>query len=527
VAKQVIQKISVLLRKLFSHPAVCATGILALILLAELAAILLLNGGMFTYSLDDPYIHLRLAQNIAGGTYGLNPGEASSPSSSILWPFLLAVFAAVHVEQFAPLVINILAALMAVPILWIMLTSALGEPKDAPSRRKYTILMVFLALGFNLIALVFTGMEHSLQVLLALMLVTGLLHELATGEVSIFLAAGIVLGPLVRYENLALTLPALLFLMERGHARKALTLGALCAAPMIGFSAFLAAQGLGWLPASVFAKSAALNAAGGDIALRFASIFQRRESGLLAAGALLLMVPMLSGKTRDPESVFCATIGIAGVLHLLFGDYGWFARYEIYIWMAVLIALIYHYRATIGAWLKTVSAFSLLIILSLGLFLLTPTYVTALLDTPRSAQNIYLQQYQMHRLAVDFIREPVAVNDLGWVAYGNDNYVLDLIGLSNPAQARTEYRNLSAAWLEAQTQAKGISLAMIYDDWVPDRPAAWILLGRLRFTVPRIFIAGNSVSLYATAPDYAAALRPALAAFGATLPAGASLELEP
>jgi hypothetical protein len=513
-------------RKTPLHPAILAGIILASILLAELVVILF-NSGPFMYSLDDPYIHLRMAQNIAHGTYGLNPGEPSSPSSSILWPFLLAPFAAADVDQFVPLAVNCLAALLSIPFLWRLLTDALGEPKDAPARRKYILLTVFLGLGFNLVGLAFTGMEHSLQVLLTLMLLSGLIRELKTGKVTVSLATGIVLGPLVRYENLALTLPALLYLMERGHGRTALGLVALCVAPMLAFSLFLQSQGLGLLPASVLAKSAALGGAGGDIAARFGSIFLRRESGLLAAAALLLMVPMLSGKRRDPEAVFCATIGIAGVLHLLFGDYGWFARYEVYIWAAAIGALLYRFRAALGAWLNTVSMLPLAAILSLALVLITPTYLTALLDTPRSAQNIYLQHYQMHRLAVDYLDAPVGANDLGWVAYGNPNYVLDLIGLSNPDQARTEYRRIPAATLEEEVRAKDVRLVMIYDDWVPNRPAGWVLLGRLRFTVPRIYVAGDTVSLYATDPAYAADLRGTLADFARSLTNGAVLEAAP
>jgi hypothetical protein len=60
----------------------------------ELAAIVLLNGGHFTYALDDAYIHLALARNIAHGHYGVNAGEFAAPASSALWPFLLAPFAA-------------------------------------------------------------------------------------------------------------------------------------------------------------------------------------------------------------------------------------------------------------------------------------------------------------------------------------------------------------------------------------------------------------------------------------------------
>ncbi len=42
------------------------------------------TGGAFGYSLDDPYIHLRLSQVLAHGTYGINLGESASrvPRSS-------------------------------------------------------------------------------------------------------------------------------------------------------------------------------------------------------------------------------------------------------------------------------------------------------------------------------------------------------------------------------------------------------------------------------------------------------------
>ena len=47
-------------------------------------------GGQLMYTLDDPYIHLSLAENLLRGHYGVNLDEVASPSSSILYPFLLA-----------------------------------------------------------------------------------------------------------------------------------------------------------------------------------------------------------------------------------------------------------------------------------------------------------------------------------------------------------------------------------------------------------------------------------------------------
>lgn len=59
--------------------------------LAQLGAQLVLNGGAFCFTLDDPYIHLALSENLwKHGHYGVNLGEVSAPSSSVLWPFLVA-----------------------------------------------------------------------------------------------------------------------------------------------------------------------------------------------------------------------------------------------------------------------------------------------------------------------------------------------------------------------------------------------------------------------------------------------------
>ena len=62
------------------------------VIAVELAVVLFLNGGIFTYSLDDAYIHLSLAQNISAGHYGINLSEYSAPSSSIIWPFFFGCF---------------------------------------------------------------------------------------------------------------------------------------------------------------------------------------------------------------------------------------------------------------------------------------------------------------------------------------------------------------------------------------------------------------------------------------------------
>jgi hypothetical protein len=85
--------------------------LLALVVFLPFIFLLLLiiwnTAGEFTYTLDDPYIHLALAKNIWYGNYGINFVEPSAPSSSILWPFLLAPFTmSKEIFEFIPLIIN-------------------------------------------------------------------------------------------------------------------------------------------------------------------------------------------------------------------------------------------------------------------------------------------------------------------------------------------------------------------------------------------------------------------------------------
>src|SRR5579863_5573742 len=49
------------------------------------------DNGHFVYVVDDPYIHMAIAKNLAAhGVWGVTPYQFSSSSSSIIWPLLLS-----------------------------------------------------------------------------------------------------------------------------------------------------------------------------------------------------------------------------------------------------------------------------------------------------------------------------------------------------------------------------------------------------------------------------------------------------
>lgn len=83
-----------------------------------LLSVLAINGGTLIYTLDDPYIHIDLARQIFAGHYGINPGEFSAPSSSVLWPFILAPFTPLGpVQLWLPLVLNVLFSFLTFSLL--------------------------------------------------------------------------------------------------------------------------------------------------------------------------------------------------------------------------------------------------------------------------------------------------------------------------------------------------------------------------------------------------------------------------
>ena len=143
--------------------------------------------------------------------------------------------------------------------------------------------------------------------------------------------------------------------------------------------------------------------------------------------------------------------------------------------------------------------------------------------TPAAARNIHDQQYQMSLLNRDFLKSPVAVNDLGWMAYNSGQYVLDLWGLGSREALNYRRTARDGAWMGQLMAAHGVRYAFIYDNWFPRRPSSWIKVGVLLLPPPRITPASSVVSLYGVDGASAAALRAAIIRFQASGEPGSAL----
>lgn len=502
--------------------AVLAAGSLFLLL-----QILHLNDGKLVYVLDDPYIHLAVAENIPRGTYGVNLGEPSAPSSSILYPFLFVPFVGFAFLEWMPLAIAFAASLATVS-LWIRIVeSALAVP-DEPRRRLLTAAVVTLLIPVtNLLGIMFTGMEHSLQLLATTLLIAGLVVEREAGKAPWWLWLAIVAGPLIRYENMALSLPALGYLFVRGERRGSLGVLAVLGLLLGGFSAFLIASGHGALPTSVVMKAGSPESGGtmGAVVTRLIeNLFQRQGALLAVLAALFAATALGAGDRRD--RLLAAWGAVAVGLHLAVGPFGWFNRYEVYMWSAALLTAIVLFQAPLRKVALSSRPFPLLVgALGLALALGYP-YIYTTLKSPLGSNNIYEQQYQMHRFVTEFYQGPVAVTDLGWVSFRNDHYVLDLFGLAHPRAMEARLRG-DDSYMDELTREYDIDFAMLYGVWYPDLPERWRPVGELRLEKQRLTPAESVVTFYSLDPAAEPQLRSLLREFGETLPPGVGFSIFP
>lgn len=445
------------------------------------------------YSLDDPYIHLALARQILHGHYGINPGEFSAPSSSILWPFLLAPFAFTRLVEFLPLVINLGA--LVVGVWWLVRWLEDYLPP-------WWALVVTLGAAFalNLYGLVMSGMENSLQVTLTVIVAISLVRARYGWPFWI----AITLLPFIRYEGLAISLPALAYLLfASGHRGKAVFCAIVIAGGVGGFSLFLHGHGVGFLPASVLAKNGIKmmqEVRGWD-----AILDNVEHQAVFVAFAALAAILLLRGGM--PGAALMLVV-VPTVLHLLFGKYGWFARYHIYFatWISILFLSAY-LRAGLGR----VALLDIVLLAAFGWASIDPMIAT--LTTASGSRNIFDQQRQMAVIARDYLDEPVAVNDLGFVSFYANRYVLDLSGLASFEALQVQAEQPAAVWAPKLMAEHKVEQAMVFDSWIKTRPAGWVRVATLTLPLPWITVGDDHVSFYSTSPEAAARMRKALAAY--------------
>jgi hypothetical protein len=519
-------------RPLALHPLLAMLTGFLLVCAALVLAILVRNGGHFAYTLDAPYTHLSLAEQILRGTYGLNPGEPASPSSSILYPFLLSALALLPLNQFPPLLVNLASAMASIALIYALAREA-GIRLDRVAPWMLALFTATATLALHLAGLVVAGLEHSLHVTLTLASLLGLLRFLRRGKADWWWLASMVLLPLLRFEAAAALAVDVLVLTLYGKWRHALGVLLIGALPLLGFCWFLHHQGLPWLPISVLDRSQVASTglevgAHGPFAFLHA-IYAAFRQNLMAYGgahiAAILVALAASFRWEARRMVvigFCLLVGLA---QLAGGSLSSFSRYEIYVLVLGLAGLMVLHAPAIDAWLARLTPLRALLASAAALFIFAG-YGLRTMDAVAATGNVNDQQRQMRRFVTEEWHQPFATNHPGWVNWRNPNYMLDLSGLGSYDAWRARLGG-DPAWADRLLRQHGIGLAMLYDNSPPRPQPDWQPVGRLQLRGRLVTAVGPSVTFYATRPEAVPQLRAALAHFAPTLPRGASLTLLP
>lgn len=543
------------MKKLFSPATVLILALAALVL--PVAAIewyvLRHTNGTFMYPLDDTFIHMALARNLAyHGVWGMNPYAFASASSSVLYTLLLAtLFKLFSVHVLIPFVINGIVAIGALVVVRRWLASA------GVSVAGQLVILLGLIFLTPLPILVICGMEHTLQSLVCFLFIYGfsgwLEKAVKTGSWKmpwpLFVYGMLV--TFVRYEGLFVIGVACLILLYHRKLGLAIGLGFVSVLPLVLFGAYSVAKGSYFLPNSVLLKSegAPLNVSG---MLRYANSLlvdkltvvktdgipvgsPRPGISLLATQRLLIILPLsfvVFWKYIRQRIAYGYILGMllaVTLIHLCFAATGWLYRYEAYLIFCstVIVGLlvwrygreVFRERGMIVRWMMGVVIFA-------AVFPLVLRSAAAFTRTGDACVNIYQQQYQMGRfLRTYYDSDANAVNDIGAVSFLTRGANIDLWGLGNIKVARSRKSGRwNPGFLDSLCRAQGAGTAVFYEKWFNDSMRnRWTKVATWRIG-NNVICGDDSVSFFAIRPGDAPSLKGNLQAFEKQLPAGVEVK---
>jgi hypothetical protein len=511
---------------------------------ACVASLLVRTNGRFIYPLDDTYISMALAKNLAQhGIMGLTRYEFCASSSCPLWVLLIAAaYCLTGVTWWVPLVLGFLAGFAVLLAGYRIL---LFYTENALVIGGFLVALCFLA---PLPALALSGMEHTFHIVLVLLFAAAACRYL--GKDSSFsrpdlcrILALIAVMVMVRYESLFLAaIFSALALLRRKWLPAGLAMIA-ATAPVLLFGLISVSQGWGWLPNTVLLKGNMPQLSSAQGILMFLGL---RSLGMLFLTPHLLgLTGLLAaawwiGKARHGVAFWAPTqlmlfMAVAALmLHLQFASVGWFFRYEAYLVALGVMALACNrFDRTLreifspAAWrrMPLVSPVAVLALL-LAILAMAGRAGAAVAGFQIAAYNVFEQQYQMAGFLNRYYNgASIAANDVGAINYVNDLHCLDLVGLCNRNVFGLKRRRaFDTQAMDALTAAAHVRVALVYPTWFdgkagPAIPANWTPVGEWHVT-DNGFLGGDTVTFYAVQPAETEYLAWSLRDFSSRLPAG-------
>jgi hypothetical protein len=456
------------------------------IVLIEIPVLSYTNGA-FIYPLDDTFIHMTIAKDIATyHVWGTSPHEFSSASSSILYPLILSAAIAIFGAR---IIIPFLLNLIVGCILIVVIKNYLQKNGLPPLSQLLVLLGIILLIPLSVIAMV--GMEHTLQILFAFLFVDRFTDWVAASSQSDRrhqqwqLPWTIpLLGLLVtatRYEGVFFIVIACLILTYYAQWWLAIELGFISILPIVIFGIYSVWQGSYFFPNPVLLKSTTGLDTQSRLKLFTDGLFNRLyyldpSASTAVLERLIILLPAVYLiflkfiASQKKYRLFLILMIMATMMHLSFSKTTWFFRYEVYILgpSLVIIGVImakYARPILIGTttttkWIATFTVLAFFI----PLFFRSKQ---ALEVTKGACINIYGQQYQAGKFLHQYYdTSSILLNDLGAMGYFTSGKKLDMMGLGSVDFARSiRDHYFGPVFLDSMVSREKVRLAILSNMW--------------------------------------------------------------
>lgn len=491
------------------------------------------TGGIIAYPLDDAYIHMAIAKNLAfDHVWGISAHEFSSSSSSIIYPILLAVlFSIFGMHVGIPLFLNVIVGI----VFLIVLQRWFTRQQLTPLQQLIALLVcIFLT---PLPPLVQVGMEHTLQLLFYFLFVFSFAEALEHRDKPFpwkIYVYGIVFTT-IRYEGLAVIVIACCMLLFYRKWVPALLLGTISFLPVVIFGLYAQSKGNDFFPNSVLVKSALSSFSFNDL-YHYATdtlpnwMFKSVQYNGIAVQRLPILIPLLyllfqkHIALRPAYRYTLIILMIASFLHVGLVMRAGSPRYEAaIIGCSMIIAITLIIKYTNWSSKQSLSA-SEWVKIGVTCIIAGPLFLRGYEAFDRSslaAISIYDQQVQMgHFVHRYYDQDPVALNDIGAVSYFSHGYNLDLWGLGDVDIARRKRKGQDTPeFLDSLSHRRQIKAAIVFQSAFPALLHRWTKIAS--WTIPYNNASyDNSVFFYAVDSSDAPRLTNSLKQFQPSLPSG-------
>ncbi len=491
--------------------------------------------GRYICPMDDPYIHLSVAKNVAlDGSWGLENRVFSYCSSSIAFPLLISLamkIAGIH--ETIPLVLNMITGVITL-VIFLLIFRRIGLSWSMAS-----IVLTALTMMIPLPVMIYICMEHVLQILAIVCLLFFSARYISNEPKALEFTNPWLLYALgfsavmTRFESLFVVVIICLFLILTKYLEKAFLLLFFSTSPIFLMGIYSLSKGHHFLPTTLLIKSHLPGFSYCEIQLWLIETFIifRNNPHLTICMILLLLFTLIcnqhTGNARHLAVITNIIAVLTFMIHLLIARTGWYVRYEAYLIALFFLAGSLSFQYGLRDFFVTGTLGRRILLLTILLSPTVPLFhrtFDAIKVGPIAAENIYQQAYQVgHFLNTYYSGCNIAGHDIGTITYYADVGLLDLLGLSN-----VEYYDLKI-WkrnksnvIRELAQKHQTQIAICYDNWF-DLPREWIKIGEWSLEHEAITSGEKVISFYAVQPRDIKKLQQSLLAYH--LPDGCKMKL--